>query len=634
MDIKQYLHSLLQLIKLEREEDMQQFQNKMLNTAIPDRKKEGITWYPVVMMGHHLGTGEKLVLEIEKTSDFAQKHSFQGGATISLFCNDGSKKLSQISGVASYVRDRKMKIVLNSDDLPEWINDGKLGVNLMYDESSYKEMESTIQYLNRLETGRTAELRDILYGNKPPQFVKEYPISIPNLNPVQNQALQKLISAKDIAIIHGPPGTGKTTTLVQAIKYTVESEKQVLVCTPSNASVDLLVEKLVAQGLEVLRIGHPARISDAAIANSLDARIVAHTSYRDLRAVRKKAEELRELGYKYKRNFGPTEREQRKLILTEAGRLKDEAGMLEKYIVQSLLDKAQVVVSTLAGSNNNLLRGKVFKTVFIDEAGQALEPACWIPMLKAERVVMAGDHMQLPPTVKSYEAAKAGLSYTLFERIMEKLNVDTMLSTQYRMHPDIMSFSSKVFYNNRLEVADSINSRVTYTNDPVTFIDTAGCGFFEEQAGESKSTINKEEAALLIKLVAEKVEEIGLETVREHGLTFGIIAPYKAQVSLLGDLAADWVASNGLEELISVNTIDAFQGQERDFIYISLTRSNEAGQIGFLKDKRRMNVAMTRAKQQLVVIGDSATLSNDTFYDSMITHYQEMEAYRSAFEYL
>lgn len=632
MDIKEYLHKLLALVQMEREEDLRQYQSKMLYTNIADRKKEGVTWYPIIMTGHGLGSGDKLVVELEKTSDFNQPHGFQGGATVSLFCNSNQKEQETTTGIIASVRDKKMKVVLNADELPDWIYDGRLGVNLMYDESTYREMEHTLKHLSKMESGRTAELRDIIYGKRPPAFSKTHPIDFPKLNPSQNKALQNLIAAKDIAIIHGPPGTGKTTTLVQAIRYTVESEKQVLVCTPSNASVDLLVEKLAALGLEVLRMGHPARISEAAISSSLDARIAAHQSYRDLRQVRRRAEEMREVAMKYKRNFGHAERQQRKEVLNEARRLKGEAYLIEQYITQSLLDKAQVVVATLAGANHQLLRGKVFKTVFIDEASQALEPACWIPMLKAERVVMAGDHKQLPPTVKSYEAAKQGLSYTLFERVMDKLKVDSMLTNQYRMHPQIMGFSSKIFYKNELQADSIVLSRPQLTDSPVEYIDTAGCGFTEKTDPLSLSTYNSEEAALLVKHFMALLEQLGIETLIDNQVSVGIIAPYKAQVALINDLLDGYLVENNLRDNVSVNTVDAFQGQERDIMYISLTRSNDAAEIGFLKDTRRTNVALTRARHKLVVIGDSATLGSDAFYDQMVAYFQEIGAYRSAFE--
>lgn len=633
MDIKSHLHRLLRLIQAERDEEAQAHQRKLLYTNVHDRVRQGMSWYPIVVSRHYTGTGERMVVEVEQSGPHTVKHSFQGGVSVALFCNQGQNEDWSVSGVVAYVRDRKMKIVLNSDDLPEWINDGKLGVDLAYDESSFREMENAVRQVLKAGNNRLGELRDILYGADNARFESPLPVSFPTLNEDQNKALQKAIAAKDIALIHGPPGTGKTTTLVQAIKYTVDIEKQVLVCTPSNASVDLLVDKLAEQGLDVLRIGHPARISDTAMASSLDERISGHPSFKSLKAVRRRSAEMREMALKYKRSFGPSERHQRKLLLQEVRNLRDEADMIERYIVQSLLDSSQVVLSTLAGSNHRLLTGKIFKTLFIDEAGQSLEPACWIPMQKAERVIMAGDHQQLPPTVKSAEALRDGLAYTLFERLMKERKVDSMLTLQYRMHPEIMRFPSSQFYQGALKADQSVLARVPLGGSCVEWIDTAGCGFDEQVNEQTLSTFNPDEADLIDRHLRAFLSENG-GRLKDEFMTIGVIAPYRAQVECLESTLAGTVAEFDLLERLSVNTVDSFQGQERDVIYISLTRSNDKGEIGFLKNIKRMNVAMTRAKRKLVIIGDSATLGGDDFYNAMIDHFQSTQAYRSAFEYL
>ncbi|MEQ9298326.1 MAG: AAA domain-containing protein [Cyclobacteriaceae bacterium] len=633
MDINSHLKHLLRLIQAERNEEADTHKRKLLYTDVHDRVKQGISWYPVVLSRHYTGTGERMVVEVERTGQPAIRHSFQGGASVSLFCNQSEQKDLSVTGVIAYVRDTKMKVVLNMDNLPEWINDGKLGVNLAYDESSFREMEGAVKQVMKAGANRLGELRDTIYGASTPRFEKPLPVSFPILNEDQNKALQKAIAAKDIALVHGPPGTGKTTTLVQAIKYTVDIEKQVLVCTPSNASVDLLVEKLVDQGLDVLRIGHPARISDVAVSSSLDERIANHASFKDLKAVRKKSVQMRDTAMKYKRSFGPSERQQRKLLLQEVRYLRDEADLIERYIVQSLLDSAQVVLSTLAGSNHRLLKSKTFKTLFIDEAGQSLEPACWIPIQKAERVIMAGDHQQLPPTVKSQEAMREGLAYTLFERLMKEQSVDVMLTLQYRMHPDIMDFPSQQFYKGALKADESVLSRGLLTGANVEFVDTAGCGFDEQVNEQTLSTYNPDEAALMARhmglLLSENTALLGSEEI-----TIGVIAPYRAQVEYLENNLEAVVEQFDISDRLSVNTVDSFQGQERDIIYISLTRSNDKGEIGFLKNIKRMNVAMTRAKRKLVIIGDSATLGGNDFFNAMIDHFQDKAAYKSAFEYL
>lgn len=632
MDINSHLQKLLRLIQAERNVEADSHKRRLLYTDVHDRVKQGISWYPIVLTGHYTGTGERMVIELERSGEHLAKHSFQGGASVTLFCNQGQQKDLSVTGVIAYVRDSKMKIILNTDDLPEWINDGKLGIDLAYDESSFREMETAVRHVIKAGTNRLGELRDVIYGVTRARFEKPLPVSFPLLNDDQNKALQKAISAVDIALIHGPPGTGKTTTLVQAIKYTVDIEKQVLVCTPSNASVDLLVEKLVEQGLDVLRIGHPARISEVAVSSSLDERIANHASFKDLKAVRKKSVQIRDMAMKYKRSFGASERQQRKLLMNEVRYLRDEADLIERYIVQSLLDTAQVVVSTLAGSNHRLLKAKTFKTLFIDEAGQSLEPACWIPIQKAERVIMAGDHQQLPPTVKSQQAMQDGLGYTLFERLMKERSVDAMLTIQYRMHPDIMAFPSAQFYQGQLNADESVLKRSDLAGIRVEFVDTAGCGFEEQVNEQTLSTYNPEEAILLAKHMRAFLTENNL--VHNNEFTVGVIAPYRAQVEYLESALAELVDEFELSEQLSVNTVDSFQGQERDVIYIGLTRSNDKGEIGFLKNIKRMNVAMTRAKSKLVIIGDSATLGGDTFYNSMIDHFQAQQAYRSAFEYL
>lgn len=633
-DTKAYFSHLTALLKKEWAEDLQQYKEKILYTAIPEKKKSGVCWYPVVVNSHHIGTGEKIVLELEKTTDLEQAHMFQGGGSVSFYANTGDKeKSSAVTGVIRYVRKNKMSIVLNEDDLPDWIDDGKLGVDLLFDEASYREMERTLKLLGKQESGRLAELIDILLGKKSPQREPAFSPELPSLNAVQNLALKSIIEARDLAIVHGPPGTGKTTTLIQSVKEVVKLEKQVLVTAPSNAAVDVMVEKLAEEGINVLRLGHPARVTSRVIENSLDARIASHDSYKDLKVVRKKYEEFRNIAFKYKRNFGHAERQQRKMLLQEAGRFRSEADMLEDYITTSLLDNAQVIACTLVGSNHYLIKDRVFKTVFIDEAGQALEPACWIPIMKANRVVMTGDHQQLPPTVKSFEAAKEGLEKTLFEKNVSYHNVDVMLEEQYRMKPAIMEFPSRFFYHGKLKAATAAIDREPLPNvDVIRFIDTAGCGYQEKVNPETRSTFNEEEGQLLINQLVANIAAMGQEHVLAGRITFGVIAPYKAQIELLRELLAAKQLGSELMELIAVDTVDSFQGQERDSIFIGFTRSNDDGEIGFLKDIRRTNVAMTRARRQLIMAGDSATLGSHDFYNQLVGHCTQSNAYQSAFE--
>ena len=631
MDHSEHFLHLLQLLKQERVEDRKQYESKIRNRSLEDRRKEGVTWYPVVLGRSYLGTGEKWVLQVERTSLVDERHHFQAGSSASLFLNDDRRHLSA-SGIISRVSEKYMTIVLNSDDAPDWLDDGKLGVNLLFDESTYDEMERTMRSMASVREGRLKELVKVLLGKTEPQFGSLYDLNHPGLNHSQNKALTFIRAAQDIALVHGPPGTGKTTTMVEAIKDTVTEEKQVLVAAASNAAVDLLAEKLTQQGIRVLRIGHPARVTDEVVSCTIDARLGEHDDAKMLKDLRKKAEEFRNLGRKYKRNFGRAEREQRKMLLNEAKNLKEDAHLLEDHMIHDELNKAEVISCTLIGANSNYLRGRTFKTLFIDEASQALEPASWVPIMKCNRVILAGDHWQLPPTVKSIEAAKAGLSETIFSRTIDVWDADIMLEVQYRMHDEIMSFSNEQFYEGKLTSAAVIQQRKPLFPRAVKFIDTAGCGFDEKVNPETLSTYNVEEGRFVLDRLKEVLDDVGSRETMVP--TVGIIAPYRAQSELLRKYIVDLDLPAEVLKKITINSVDAFQGQERDIMLISLVRSNPNSEIGFLADKRRMNVAMTRARHLLVMVGDSATLSANGFFDKLIQNLQSRDLYHSAFEYL
>ncbi|MGC3944941.1 MAG: AAA domain-containing protein [Chryseolinea sp.] len=399
-------------------------------------------------------------------------------------------------------------------------------------------------------------------------------------------------------------------------------------------AVDLLVDKLSEQGLDVIRIGHPARVTEQTLSKTLDVRIASHDSYQELKAMRKKMEQLRSAAFKFKRQFGHYERQERKMLLQESKALKADADVLEFYIVNDLLQNAQAICTTLVGSSHPVLRGRRYHTAFIDEAAQALEPATWIPLLRCHRVILAGDHQQLPPTIKSADAAKQGLAKTLFEKVIERHpSVASMLTVQYRMHEDIMRFSSDYFYNGSLTADASVKSELLALNQaPVDFVDTAGIGYAEKQDPETLSRYNEEEAQLLIKRIESLVEEVGVELWLEQGFRIGIITPYRAQVDILVKLVDNSAVLLPLHTRIAVNTVDAFQGQERDVIGISFVRSNDKSEVGFLGDIRRTNVAMTRAKKKLIMVGDSATLGGHPFYLALIEYVQDRGYYKSAFE--
>ncbi|MEJ7643972.1 MAG: IGHMBP2 family helicase [Chryseolinea sp.] len=630
------LNKTFELIVLERQADLEYYRQKVLLRSLQQRAKEGMTWYPVRLKRDYIGTGERLMIEIDRTTQLDQPHSFQSGKSVSIFSNSSGKpERDHINGVINYVRDNTMVITLHAEELPDWIDSGLLGIDVMFDEMSYREMEFALKEVTKADGNRVAALREILLGNDK-AMTREVSVHVDasGLNKSQQDALSKVINAADVGLIHGPPGTGKTTTLVQAIKQTIHEEKQVLVCAPSNAAVDLLVDKLSEQGIRVLRIGHPARVTEQSLSKTLDARIAEHDSFQELRSLRKKMEQLKAKAHKYKREYGYQEKQQRKMLILESKALKADADLLEFYIINDLIQNTEAICATLVGSSHPVLRGRKFGTVFIDEAAQALEPACWIPILRSKRVIFAGDHQQLPPTIKSQEAARLGLSKTLFEKTIERQSPSAaMLKVQYRMHEDIMKFPSSYFYHDKLIADDSVRAELLMPNQqPVEFIDTAGCGYAEQQNTETLSRFNEDEARLLIRRTEALVTEIGLQEWMDRKLSLGIITPYRAQVDFLNKLSEASPALEPLKRLIAINTVDAFQGQERDVILISFVRSNQKSEVGFLSDIRRTNVAMTRARKKLIMIGDSATLCSHDFYTALIDYVQEKGFYRSAFE--
>lgn len=630
----QHFTHTLDLIRKERQEDLEQYRQKVLLTPLHKRTQEGVCWYPVRMRRNYIGTGERLIIEVERTTQLDQPHVFQSGKVVSLFSNaDGKPERDHTGGVVNYVRDNTMVITLNGDDLPDWLDVGHLGVDVMFDEGTYREIEYALKMAMQASDSRLAELRDILLGTHPARFAEREPVLAPSLNESQQTAMNRVLAARDVGIVHGPPGTGKTTTIVKAITVSLKTERQVLVSAPSNAAIDLLAEKLGDEGLRVLRIGHPARVSEQSLSKTLDARIAAHPNYKELKQLRRRMEELRVAAFKYKRKYGHSEKSRRRMLLRESKALKADADVLEFYIINDLLQNSDVITCTLVGASHPLLRTRTFKTVFIDEAAQALEPACWIPIMRAGRVIFAGDHHQLPPTIKSREAAIAGLSTTLFEQCIERQPATaTMLEVQYRMHEDIMAFPSSYFYEDKLIAHESVRHATLGTGiSPVEFIDTAGCGYAEEQDPETLSRYNVEEAAFVVRYIDRLAQEIDLVG---NPRTLGVITPYRAQVERLtaGIESLEW--HEALKSYITIDTVDAFQGQERDIIVLSFVRSNDKGEVGFLADIRRTNVAMTRAKKKLIMIGDSATLGAHAFYMELLEFVQSKGFYRSAWEIL
>jgi superfamily I DNA/RNA helicase len=615
------LGRLASVLRIEQREDYALHDAWLKQSSIQERKRNGITWFPLRIVETGYGIGSYPFVVVERNPGDKLDHRFQSAAPISLFsAADGNQDCS-LTGTVGYVDDQRMKISFFVDELPEWVDDGKLGVNLLFDTRTYDEMFKALNQLINVDKGRLKHLRDVILGYKAPQF-KSFAGKLSQvLNDSQNAALQAICTAEDIAVVHGPPGTGKTTTLVEAMCEVLKEEKQIMVCAPSNAATDHLAKSLSAKGLKVVRIGNLAKVETDNTAITLDVLLQQEKDFKQIKELKRRALDLRKMGGKYKRSFGREEAEQRKLIFQEAKQISREARELEAYLIQKVLDDAQVIACTLIGSSSDDLAGRRFSTVVIDEAGQGIEPAVWVPLLRAERVVMAGDPFQLPPTVKSQEAASKGLTVTLLEKAIKRLHVTTLLNVQYRMHEAIMAYSNRKFYSNELKAHESVATRTLGESLPLEFIDTAGCGFEEKPGEDGESRSNPEEITILRKHFDQ------LKETATDRWSAAIISPYRAQVELLQQEFA------GVEG-VAVNTIDSFQGQERDVVYISLVRSNEKSEIGFLRDYRRMNVAMTRARKKLVIIGDSATLGNDRFFAEFVEYAESIAGYRTAWEFM
>ena len=628
-----YFIKLLNLLKIERNEDREQYKRLTESSSVSDRRANGLTWFPVAIRGSEIGRGDYLTIELERTTHQDVFHQFRAGMPAVFFTNHDAQK-DRIEGIISHQNGNKLKITIKDDELPEWSRDGKLGVDLLFDDNSYDEMNDALK--TALDLYEKSPFIQVLTGQKSPTFKQSTNHYLgKNLNESQSKAVDKILSANELAIVHGPPGTGKTTTLIQAIKALIKKENQkILVVAPSNTAVDLLSEKLSEEGINVLRVGNPARVSERLQRLTLEAKMAEHDYLKETKRLKKQAMEFKNMAHKYKKSFGKSERDQRKALFDEAHKIMKEVGNTEQYIIDDIVSKTQVITATLVGANHYTIRNLEYNTVVIDEAGQALEPACWIPILKAKKVILAGDHCQLSPTIKSNEAAKNGLSKTLLEKCIA-LHPEsvTLLEEQYRMNENIMGYSSSVFYENKLKAHHSVAKSLLFENDfPLLFIDTAGCGFEEKLEGTSST--NPDEATFVFKHINLFVNELNSKYETENFPSIAVISPYKQQINLLKTQFQHSSDLQQYKENISVNTIDSFQGQERDIVYISLTRSNDKGEIGFLSDIRRMNVAMTRARKKLVVIGDSATLGKHSFYANFIEYAEKKGGYVSAWEFM
>lgn len=608
------------LLKMEYEYEKEQFKQQTELMGVGRKIKRGMCWYPLNLGRSYYNALNQLVVEVERREDKEIEHLFEYGRPVCFFTQDATGHLSYLdfSATVNYVDEDRMVVILpNPDALLALQGKEVLGVQLYFDETSYRLMFDALKRVISAKNNRLAELREIFHGAQPASSFSFQPIRFPWLNPAQEAAVNKVLHAKDVAIVHGPPGTGKTTTLVEAIYETLHRESQVLVCAQSNMAVDWISEKLVDRGVSVLRIGNPSRVNDKMLSFTYERRFESHPDYPHLWGIRRAIREL------YSRNRKGAEREN---IRQKINSLKDRATELEIRINESLFSEARVIACTLASSANRLLMGQKFGTLFIDEAAQALEAACWIPIAKADRVIFAGDHCQLPPTVKCYEALRGGLGETLMQAVVRnKPGVVSLLTLQYRMNDEIMRFSSEWFYGGVLRSAPEVKYRSILDFDtPIEWMNTEGMDCNEEFVGESYGRINKPEAELCIGQLKRYITRIGRERFLSERIDVGIISPYKAQVQYLMQLMKRDSFFKPYRQLITVNTVDGFQGQERDVILISLVRANEEGQIGFLNDLRRMNVAITRARMKLIILGDASTLTRHAFYRKLYDYIKSL----------
>ena len=622
-----------ELLRVEYQEEKEAYRLHTQNMGLARQVTRGDAWYPLSMGRTYYNSLNQYCIEVTRKADEEIDHNFEYGKPVVFFRAEAPegdlKRASGIryfnfTGTVSYVDGDRMVVAIPEGHTLELQNSQlPLGVQLFFDETSYRMMFDALERVINAKGTRLAYLRDLFYGRQRAEVFTFDAMRFPWLNTSQERAVNDVLRAKDVRVLHGPPGTGKTTTLVEAINETLMRETQVLVCAQSNTAVDWISEKLVDCGIPVLRIGNPTRVNDKMLSFTYEHRFADHPDYPKLWQVRRDMREMRR-----------RRREKAEHFHQKLDRLKELAVELEVRINNDIFGQVRVIASTLVGAGNKLLDGKRFGTVFIDEAAQALEAACWIPIRRASRVILAGDHCQLPPTVKSLQALKGGLGKTLMERIVEnKPECVSLLEVQYRMNDEIMQFSSDYFYQGRMKSAPEVAHRLIHEGDaPILWFDTSTIelgedeqnDFKEKFVGETFGRINKGEANLTLSLLQIYFQRVGKQRILNDRIDVGIISPYRAQVQYLKRLIKKRAFFKPFRHLISVNTVDGFQGQERDVILISLVRANDMGQIGFLRDLRRMNVAITRARMKLFILGDAPTMTRHPFYRRLYDYIQEV----------
>lgn len=612
-----------QLLQMEYEHERDEYKRISEQWGVERTVRRGLCWYPLRVGRNRYDSLNRLVVDLYRSeSQLEQEHQFEYGRQVRFFVADDAMRVNYKSytGTVCYVDVDRIAVAVSGVNVITDLENcaaGTLGMQLSLDETTYRTMFEALNDVAQARGGRLAELRDVICGMVEPGFRDIYPVRIPWLNRSQEVAVNNMLCSRDVMIVHGPPGTGKTTTLVEAIAETLNREPQVLVCAQSNMAVDWICQKLVERGVRVLRIGNPTRVNDQMLGYCYERQYEAHPDYPELWSIRKAIRQLQ--GERRKHSMSSS-------VQSRINRLRHRAEELEVKINVELFDNARVVASTLVGSNSSLLTGRRFGTLFVDEAGQALEAATWIAVRKADRVVLAGDHLQLPPTIKCYDAERGGLGVTMMEMVVRRWQqAVTLLTTQYRMNRQIMQFSSDWFYGGSLKAADEVKVRGILDFDtPMEWIDTSQMDFDEQVQGAGCSKVNVKEADFFVARLEEYVSRIGLERILDERIDFGLISPYKAQVRYMRQIVKRSAVLRQLREVLTVDTIDGFQGQERDVVFISLVRSNDDGSIGFLSDLRRMNVAITRARMKVVVIGNASTLCHHKFYAKLHAYIQSL----------